>query len=276
MRSLLFLFCGLAFVSHAFPAPLKVVTWNTEWLPGGHPNATAEEKATQMKAAQAIVKALDPDILLCQEVADRQAAEELCSVVPGLRVDVVSAYTTRPQNLVIASKLPADSAWFDVWKPTLGPDDPPRGYAFAALKLPGGGFLLTYSLHQKSNLGGIEATAKVREESAKQFRAHLREMLALYGPRGKCDILVGGDCNSSKENPAFRSDHSLDLIRGDNLQWVFTGLPASKRVTIPGGGKYPPDTFDHIFFSGLKLKSVTVGNAAGVSDHHPVLAIFEL
>jgi len=272
---LLFLCCLLAFSGDVFSKPLKVVTWNTRWLPGGHPNATAEEKAAQMKAAQAIVKAIDPDILLCQEVADEAAARELCSVVPGLQVQVVSNFKTRPQNLVIASKLPVDSGWFDAWKPSLGADNPPRGYAFAALKLPDGGFLLTYSLHQKSNLGGIDTTTPVREESAKQLRAHLKEMLALYSPRGKCDVIVGGDFNSSKDTPEFLNDHSLDLIRGTDLQWVFTDVAPAKRISIPGEGKYPPNTFDHLFYSGLKLQSVTVGNAEGVSDHNPVVAVFD-
>jgi endonuclease/exonuclease/phosphatase family metal-dependent hydrolase len=258
-----------------FAAPLKVVTWNIEWLPGGHPNATEEEKATQMKAAQAVIKAINPDILLCQEVADRKAAEELCSVVPGLKVQVTSNYGERPQNEVIASKFPVNSCWYAPWKPTLGENDPPRGYAFAAIELPNKQLLLTYSVHMKSNLGGIPKTSVSREEGVKQLLAHAKGMETLYGKQAHCDVLVGGDFNSSPDDPKFKDDHSLSLMK-TGFKWVFAGIAPDKRVTIPGKGKYPPATFDHLYFLGLPLNGVAVGQSEGASDHNPVIATFSM
>lgn len=275
MRFPAVLACGLFLVSPLLAAPLTVVTWNTKWLPGGRPNATEEAKAAQMRKAQAIVKALNPDILLLQEVADWKAAEELCSVVPGLKVHTVSAFTTRPQNLVVASKLPSDSAWYSEWKPTLGPDLPPRGYAFAALKLPDGGLLLAYSVHFKSNLGGIEPNIPAREEAAKQLLAHIADMTTLYAPRGKTSVLVGGDFNSDPDDPRYAQDHTLARLRAAPLEWVFQGLPHSQRITIPAAHEFPDGTFDHILFRGLKLLNVKVANGAASSDHNPVAAQFQ-
>lgn len=275
MRLTAVLACCLLLAANLFAAPLTVVTWNTKWLPGGRPNASKEAKAAQMRKAQAIVKALNPDVLLLQEVADWKAAEELCSVVPGLKVHTVSAFTTRPQNLVVASKLPADSAWYSEWKPTLGPDLPPRGYAFAALRLPGGGLLLAYSVHFKSNLGGIDPNVPAREEAAKQLIAHIEEMAALYAPRGRTSVLVGGDFNSDPDDSRYAKDRTIPMLRASSLEWAFQDLSPAKRVTIPAAREFPDGTFDHILFRGLKLLSVKVANGSASSDHNPVAAQFQ-
>jgi endonuclease/exonuclease/phosphatase family metal-dependent hydrolase len=275
MRRLILLACGLAATASLAAAPLTVVTWNTRWLPGGHPNASEREKAEQMRREQAIVKALNPDILLLQEVADWKAAAELCSVVPGLTVRTVSNFSTRPQNLVIASRLPVDSSWYAEWKPTLGPDLPPRGYAFAAIRLPDGTFLLTYSVHLKSNLGGIEPNIPIREEAVKQLLVHAKDMTALYAPRGKTALIIGGDFNSDSDDPRYGNDHSVGLLRDAGLTWVFRDVPRTQRITIPASREFPDGTFDQMFFRGLKLQGVKVGNAAGSSDHNPVAAVFQ-
>jgi endonuclease/exonuclease/phosphatase family metal-dependent hydrolase len=271
-----FLFAVACFFAlNATAAPLRIVTWNTRWLPGGHPDASPEEKSAQMAKAQAIVKALNPDILLMQEVADWKAAQEVCSVVPGLIVRTTSAFITRPQQVVVASKLPVDSAWYSNWKPALGEDNPPRGYAFAAIKLPGNEFLLTWSVHFKSNRGELPANIAAREESAKQLLVHIAAMKALYGERGKTAILVGGDFNTSFDDPLFKAEKTLRTIKGSGLAWVFNSVSFSKRVTIPSEGQFPDNTFDHFFFSGIKLVSVKVEDGTASSDHNPVLAIMQ-
>lgn len=276
MRCLLVLSCWFALTLPLAAAPLTVVSWNTKWLPGGRPNATDGMKQSQMKKAQAIVKALNPDILLLQEVADWRAAAELCSVVPGLTVRTVSNFSTRPQNLVVASKLPADSSWWAAWKPTLGEDLPPRGYAFSALNLPGDrGFLLAYSVHFKSNLGGVEANIAAREESSKQLLAHIEEMTKLYGQRGKVAVLVGGDLNSDPGDPKFWADKTPALLWDAGLHWSWTGVPRGKTVTIRASKYFPAGTFDHFFTRGLKLLSVKAPDGSASSDHNPVVAVFQ-
>jgi hypothetical protein len=162
---------------------LRVVSWNIEWFPGQRPEATAEESAKQMAAAKIALAELKPDVLLLQEIRDWKSAEELCSVIPGLQVHVASSFGERPQNQIVASTLPADSAWSDTWKQ--GPIAPPRGYSFAALQLPGGRFLLSYSLHLKSNRGELSENVAMRQEAARQLLAHVDEMVALYSKRGR-------------------------------------------------------------------------------------------
>lgn len=275
MRCLTILACGLALSFNLAAAPLTVVTWNTKWLPGGRPNASEGMKQSQMKKAQAIVKAINPDVLLLQEVADWKAAADLCSVVPGLTVRTVSNFSTRPQNLVVASKLPADSSWWAAWKPTLGENLPPRGYAFSALELPGKqGFLLVYSVHFKSNLGGVEANIAAREEASRQLLAHIAEMTKLYGPRGKVSVLVGGDLNSDPGDPKFCADRTTAVLWDAGLDWAWRGVPHSGAVTIPASKYFPDGTFDHFFTRGLKLESIKARDGSASSDHNPVIAVF--
>ncbi len=251
-------------------APLTVVTWNIEWFPGRSPKATPEQAREHMRQAQAALRELDPDVLLLQEVRDMAAAVELCRAVPGLTVHVTSDFPGSSQNLVIASKLQADSGWFDRWR--AGPVHPPRGYAFTALQLPRGHFLLTYSLHLKSNAAGnIRANIAQRNESSRQLLPHIEKMLGIYSRRGACAVLVGGDFNTSVEDQRFQTDMSLRALLAAGLQWTFTGVPFAERITVPAEGSYPDNTFDHVLISGFGKPQARVRKYPTVSDHRPVV-----
>ena len=253
---------------------LRVVDWNLEWFPGGKPDSTPDQQAAQMAAAKKAIKKLDPDVLLLQEVRDWAAATELASVVPGLTVHVVSNFGGRPQNQVIAARAAADSAWSAQWRS--GPVDPPRGYTFAALQFPGNRFLLTYSLHLKSNLGEPARNIALRRESARQLLAHAKEMLALYRPRGQCAVLVGGDMNTSLDDPKFAADPTLRAFRLAGFHWTHEGVRFAKRTTIPGNDTFPDNCFDHIFTLGLGRQTAAVKPFKRISDHNPVILDLDL
>jgi len=56
------------------PAKIRVTTWNLEWFPNGSPDdATLEKQAQRIEAAANVLKKLDPDILLLQEMRDYDA-----------------------------------------------------------------------------------------------------------------------------------------------------------------------------------------------------------
>jgi len=252
---------------------IRVVTWNLEWFPGGKPDAPAATQDKQMKAAQEALLSLKPDILLCQEVRDWAAVEKLVSVVPGLKVDMVSNFPERPQNQAIASRFPMDSGWSEEWKKTTS-DSPPRGYVFAALQLPDGRTLLTYALHLKSNRDGVAQNIPAREESARQLLDHLDAMIKLYETRGPVAVLIGGDLNTSPD-AEFAGDHTIDIIKARGLAWSFEGIPLAQRVSHPGSGKYADANFDHVFTGGFGLHTARVVAVPGVSDHNPVVLDFK-
>ena len=56
------------------PAKIRITTWNLEWFPNGSPHdATPEKQAQRIEAAADVLKKLDPDILLLQEMRDYDA-----------------------------------------------------------------------------------------------------------------------------------------------------------------------------------------------------------
>jgi endonuclease/exonuclease/phosphatase family metal-dependent hydrolase len=193
------------------------------------------------------------------------------SIIPGLKVNVVSHFN-RPQNQGIASRFTADSAWSEDWKRN-GTETPPRGYVFAALKLPDGRFLLTYALHLKSNFDGIAPNIPKREEAARQLLAHVDSMVKLYGKRGPLAVIIGGDFNTSPD-PEFQGEKTFEIIKGAGMDWTFEGLPFAERISHPGSGKYADADFDHIFTAGLGKKRHRLPPLLGCATTNPSCWIF--
>src|SRR5436190_12600555 len=74
----------LAFVSDASSlgdgAVIRITTWNLEWFPNGSPKRIpAEEQAKRIAAAADVLRPLNSDILLLQEVQDYDA----CATTSG-------------------------------------------------------------------------------------------------------------------------------------------------------------------------------------------------
>jgi endonuclease/exonuclease/phosphatase family metal-dependent hydrolase len=209
-----------------------------------------------------------------QEVRDWNAANELVSVIPDLKVAIVSRFNGDQQQ-VIASRLPIDSAWAEPWKSS-AVTDLPRGYSFAALQMPDGAFLLVYSLHMKANgRGGDEVNIAKREESSRQLIAHVADMQKLYSQRGKVAIILAGDWNTTLDlDPRFNAETTLrgPLASGFHSSWE--NVPFEQRITHPGADGWPPITFDHILTAGLGNPTGRVENIPNVSDHMPAIVEF--
>jgi endonuclease/exonuclease/phosphatase family metal-dependent hydrolase len=253
---------------------LRIATWNLEWFPGRVPEPTLEQQQDHMASAKTALKTLKPDVLLTQEVRDWASMEELVSVIPPIQVHLVSQFGDRPQNQSVASRLTADSAWAASWK--YGGANPPRGYAFAALQLPDGRFLLCYSLHLKSNLGELRTNIAMRQESSRQLLQHVVEMLKVYGQRGPCAVIVAGDMNTSLDDPKFAADASVRAMIAAGFHWTHEGVPFEKRTTIPANEKFPDNCFDHILTLGLGKPVASAKPFQKISDHYPVIVDIDL
>jgi len=253
----------------------RVVVWNLKWFPGGSPSAKPEDKVRQMRAAQDVLKSLNPDILLVEEVANSSAVEELISVLDDFHVAVVSEFPGRPQNVGIASRFNADSAWFEMWKKRRH-SDPPRGFAFATLRLPDNRLLLTYCVHLKSNLGEAEDNQAKRIEATQQLLEHAEAMQAAYRSCSQIATLIAGDFNTSFDSEEFLSEPTLREILRKGYFWTFEGVPFEKRITIPGDGRYPDNCFDHIFTESLGKFQAKVIHTPAVSDHNPIILDFPI
>jgi endonuclease/exonuclease/phosphatase family metal-dependent hydrolase len=273
---------GLLISEYSDAQTVKCTTWNLEWFPNGSAKETPTAQQDQrIKEAADVLRTINPDIVLLQEVRDYDACARLCqAIAPGIyHVAICSAFQEPfqrglgKQQVAILSKYQAQAAWAEPWK-SMNRVDPPRGFAFAWFKI-GNEHIGVYSLHLKSNLithGDREAeTAKniqKREVAIAQLLTHVRDviettMLAIKG------IVIGGDFNTNHDQEMFAAEKTLDSLIGAGYQSGFEALPLSQRVTHPGNHGFPDATFDFLFTRDLKASppSVTKTNA---SDHWPV------
>ena len=167
------------------PAKIRITTWNLEWFPNGSPRETTPEiQAQRIEAAANVLKKLDPDILLLQEMRDYDACVRLGEAIhPGAyQIAICSAFKGAKQQEAIIAKIPAQAAWSEAWKSMEGIDSP-RGFAFAWFKI-GNADIGIYSLHLKSNLithgdKEIETARNIRkrEVSIQQLLAHIHDVI---------------------------------------------------------------------------------------------------
>jgi endonuclease/exonuclease/phosphatase family metal-dependent hydrolase len=279
---LAFLLVGSALGESPEPAKIRITTWNLEWFPSGSPkDAPPKQQNQRIKEAADVLRAINPDIVLLQEVQDYNACARLGeAIAPGMyHVAICSAFKEPfqkglgKQQVAILSKYQAQVAWAEPWKSINGVD-PPRGFAFAWFKIASED-IGVYSVHLKSNLithGDTETeTAKnirKREVAITQLVVHVHDvieatMLAIKG------IVIGGDFNTNQDQEMFAAEKTLDSLIGAGYQSGFEALPLSQRVTHPGNHGFPDATFDFLFTRDLEASppSVTQTNA---SDHWPV------
>ena len=289
LPSILALALGLLLTPATHAEPLKAVTWNIEWFPGGRPYAKSEERAAHAKAVQAEFAKIKPDIFLAQEVTNEKAFAELVATVPGMSVNVFSRFPDEDpdkvvlQQCAIASNLKANSAFFEVFKPARNLPNLRRGFAFAALEHPDGGLIMLYSVHLKSNWGsetpeGEKDIADTRAESVRQIIAHKEAMEKQFEGRKIMGWLIAGDLNTNDDGQFPMCTAVADLVKaGFHNTWDTT--PKEERLTwhpTPGDDRFQPTTFDYVMTMGFRKKQAEVISVPrDTSDHDPVLFLLE-
>jgi endonuclease/exonuclease/phosphatase family metal-dependent hydrolase len=267
---------------------IKCTTWNLEWFPNGSAHeASAAQQDQRIKEAADVLRAINPDIVLLQEVRDYDACSRLGeAIAPGIyHVAICSAFKEPfqrglgKQQVAILSRYQAQAAWAEPWKSVNGVD-PPRGFAFAWFKI-GNEDIGVYSLHLKSNLvthGDKEAeTAKniqKREIAIAQLLTHVRDVIETTMPTIK-GVVIGGDFNTNHDQAMFAAERTLDAFVDAGYENGFEALSLSQRVTHPGTHGFPDATFDFIFTKGLNGSQPTI-TQTNVSDHWPVTRNYRL
>jgi endonuclease/exonuclease/phosphatase family metal-dependent hydrolase len=255
---------------------VRVTTWNLEYFPNGSArDASPEMQAQRVKAAADVLRTLNPDILLLQEMRDYDACARLGEAIqPGAyQVAVCSAFKGGKQQEAIIAKIPAQAAWSESWKSKEG-IDPPRGFAFAWFKI-GNANIGVYSLHLKSNrimFGNkeIETTKNIRkrEVSIQQLLAHIHDVIRTVIPSIK-GLIIGGDFNTNHDQAMFAAERTLDSLTAAAYRSAFEGVPLTQRITHPGSHGFPDATFDYLFGKNVRLGKPII-TQTNVSDHLPV------
>jgi endonuclease/exonuclease/phosphatase family metal-dependent hydrolase len=264
------------------PTKIRITTWNLEWFPNGSAHdATPEVQAQRIAAAADVLRPINPDIILLQEVRDYETCARLGeAIAPGIyHVAICSAFKEPfqsglgKQQVAILSKYQAQAAWSEPWKSMNGVD-PPRGFAFAWFKI-GNDDIGVYSVHLKSNLithGNKEAeTAKniqKREVAIGQLLTHVHDVVSTTMPTIK-RIVIGGDFNTNHDQDMFAGERTLDSLATAGYQNGFEGSALLERVTHPGTHGFPDATFDYVFAKGLTARQPSITRTTA-SDHWPV------
>lgn len=239
---------------------LTVAEWNLEWFPGRSPNSTPEAQQKHMEAAQKVLKQINPDIFMAEEIGDWDSFVKLVSVVPKLNVQTVSAFkygtSIARQQEAIASTLPANSTWSEPWKKAEA--NPPRGMAFAALTLPNGKLLFVYCVHLKANGGDAPPNLAKREDSAKQIVAHVADMEKIYKAYKVLGTIIGGDFNTNLENAEWKNEKTIPTLEEAGFYNTWTGVKPEQRLTWKGSDRFAATTFDFLFTKGLGKRTASM------------------
>ena len=266
---------------------ISITTWNLNWFPSGNSKGIAlpEEEEKRINAAAEVLKKLDSDIIILQEVRDYAACEKLAEKIgQKYQVLVCSAFKSGfggvlgLQQVAIISKYPAQSCWAEDWK-SFGKVDPPRGFVFAHIKIDNRE-IAVYGVHLKSNLvmrgdrfreGQLNLLK--RELASEQVIAHCSQIGKVLGVNFDATI-VAGDFNTNRDQIEFASERTLQIFEENGFTSGFENISLNERVTHPSKGKYPDATFDYIFIKEQfkNLYKPTIANS-DVSDHLPVSVI---
>jgi endonuclease/exonuclease/phosphatase family metal-dependent hydrolase len=232
MRWLIFVF--LLARADCFADQFKVATWNLDWFPGKNPASTEAQRIVHMSEAHDALLDVQPDILCLQEVRDYDAVQKLVDVLPRFQVHIVSRFKEAfggilgIQQTAICGNIPAESAWSESWqRATAGP---PRGFSFSAIRTSSGNYLLICSVHFESNLGQFPENVAKREEAARQLLSHAREIEKIYSQIGKVAVVVGGDYNTTPDDPKFAAEQTFLILRAA-FSWCWEGKPFRSSTT---------------------------------------------
>jgi endonuclease/exonuclease/phosphatase family metal-dependent hydrolase len=280
LRRLIIVVCILLFQQGASAELVTISTWNLEWFPGRKPTSTQAMRAAHMASAQDALSSSQVDILCLQEVRDWESVRELVTALPGFSPHVVSRFQEVGglgiQQTAIASRWNAEASWAEGFRTRRALARPPRGFSLAVFRR-ANVVLLVYSVHFKSNLGGIAQAILKREEAALQLLAHVSAMEKLYSAQGaKIVTVIAGDFNTDPTDPRFASEQTFALLRKTGFLWAWENIPLSERVTIPAKGRYPDASFDGFLVRGARVLSCEPIAVRDVSDHCPAVLSFEI
>lgn len=266
--------------------PESMATWNLQWFPGNRPKPSEAGRNWHQQEVAKMIRKLDADLLLVQEVVDREVLVQLTQEYPW---KVVSNFKRAGdedadlpvQNVAILSKVPIRESWeVGFHALPLTPDRPVRGFLAARLGTRKSG-ITAYTVHLKSNRGGREASALRREQSMEYMRKDWQK-------RGldpqKDRILVAGDFNCALRNPEFAEEKTIRGLLKEGWVSVTEAISWPEAATVKPDleGKYPASDFDHILLSpgwgrmveGGRWKAGVLQDPKVPSDHYPVVLRF--
>jgi endonuclease/exonuclease/phosphatase family metal-dependent hydrolase len=272
--SALLLLLGAA---HVGAEPLRITTWNLNSSVA--PEAVSAAEEDRLARIATVLDSLNADVILLQEIRDRQACERLAALLKPARyrVAVCSAFTDvsgRPlPQVAILSRKPIAAAWTEPWKAD-GAVTPPAGFAFALVHH-GSGEVGIFSVQLKNNAtsGNFERDTQLNILKREISAAQLVQQAAFLGTKlinQPSAVVVAGSFYTNPDEPQFVSEITLRLLENAGFKNVFHGVPLEDRITRRGNGRYPDATFDYVFARNSDFLAGSRILASELSGHFPV------
>ncbi len=261
---------------------IRVATWNLTWFPSGSPDQLAPEVEEQnISAVASLLNGLQPDVIILQEVRDKEACEQLAQRLgpAAYQVNVCSVFkdgggpAATKRQVAILSRFGVSAAWAEEWQPE-GLAHPPGGFVFAALRC-GATDLGVFAVHLKNNVGSAEREIQLnilkRELSAEQLLQQVHTLDRRLTNRLDT-LVIAGNFNTDLDQPRFVSEQTLRSLQEAGFRSGFEDEPLSERITCLGKGRYADATFDYLFAKGASLVARPEIVRSELSDHFPVAA----
>jgi hypothetical protein len=222
-------FLALSITGYTGAQTVRCTTWNLQWFPNGSAHeASAEQQNQRVKEAADVLRPINPDIVLLQEVRDYDACARLGeAIAPGIYHVVICSAFREPfhsglgrQQVAILSKYQAQAAWSEPWESVNGVD-PPRGFAFAWFKI-GSEDVGVYSVHLKSNLINrgdkeveTEKNIRKREVAITQLVTHVHDVVGTKMPTIKGVVIGVISTQITIRRCSRRKEHSIPSLMLD-------------------------------------------------------------
>ena len=289
------------------PKTVTVAAYNVENFFDVWDNPYTDDEGTPVKSRDDVrnlaraIKALDADVLVVQELEHEQLLTALVEeFLPDAGYDYLAASPGNDGRGIVLgclSRYPITQVTSHRLQRFTHPDHPETVYRFSrdllrftidvGIDRP----LQVYNVHLKSNGSrpGDPNSMLKRTAEAARVKQILRD--AVDADPGVLAV-VAGDFNSAYETrpdqdrpwPAMAYLSAPESDGSQLLTDVHAALTDAERVTHPGGGKYPPVTFDYILATPAMAARyvpdsahvLPQGNLTGGSDHLPLRATFRV
>jgi len=283
---------------------LRVCSYNIQDFTDGLDDEarTPEHAARHAELAARIIRQIDPDVLILQEVENGEMLMMLNRLLDDRysQVFITQFGLGRKDNradklnIGVMSRLSLHNVREVDFIPIHGYSRrPPRGFVCFAVDLGPDRRLLVYGVHLKSNFGDKARNGALRRKALAYVRADA-DRLPQAHPEWQWEVLVAGDMNVDPEQLEFADDPTLTPF----ADWVdlWRGRPLAERMTLPTrygdpALEFPPATFDRFIASpelqaapwvadppqtlaaGVETNDVKIlpgQNDIHVSDHYPI------
>ena len=257
-RLIVLLLAGFAAASHAFTEQIRVTTWNLSFPPGGSTaSAPAGTEEKRLREAAAVLKSFDADVILLQDVRDRQFCNRLASFLKPATYYVLAcsafqdgAGTLARGQVAILSRRPAFGAWAEHWKQEAAVE-PPGGFAFAAIRF-GTVDVGFYSIQLQDNqtrgnqVRETQFNILKREMCARQLARHVAAVEGKITNPAK-GFVIAGDLNSHPDQGLLVAERTWGVLEESGFRNLVKSIPIGNRDMRPGASRLPAATFDYIF-----------------------------